>query len=253
MQGNYGRTALRKRAINVNAAFKGVGDLTTHVNRLAINAQVASSHLGEAGEPFAILVRELIKMARDLEEMVENVEIVFSKIVSNVAKWDSVEKKMTMYGKAARLIDKHNGFGEKQDHGENNDGIGNKPEEKTSPPKNESTTHLLEKEIAMSEGKITVHQKGLVENAGKLISQINSVRNLTQRQSVYLAITAKIESVRVSDQGDNLIHVAENISQVTQQIIELQERAESEIELLIKEIDTFERRKNNRAALGVTA
>jgi len=246
------RTILRTRAIDVNTAFKGAGDLTSHVNRLAINAQVASSHLGEAGEPFAILVRELITMARDLENMIENVESVFTQIVANVAQWDSVEKRIKMYMDAYRLVEKHKKLTKKSKDIENEKYDHNKIEKIVGSSEKGTIESLLMKEISTSKKKMGLHQKGLIDNAKKLISLISTVRDLTQKQSVYIAITARIESVRVSEHGDNLIHVSENISLVTKQIIELQENAESEVGHLIREIENFEKRDKSGIAIGGT-
>jgi len=226
--------SLKLKAIDVNLSFKGIMDLTRHSRKLAINAQVASSRIGAAGEPFSVLVKELIVMSEELTRMIEEVEDIFAKMVNQVAKWNGENKRGKFFAESLNLIIAK----EKAESAEDDDG-----NETEKPDKHQflpgTAGEHLERILETSKKTIADQREGLFENAQKLAGLLGGVRNMTQKHSKYLAITAKVESVRVSDYGEDLIIVAENISQLTADIAKIHEDAEEEVYKLIKMIETY--------------
>jgi len=226
--------ALKARAIDINVSFTGIMDLTRHTRKLAINAQVASSRIGAAGEPFAVLVQELIVMSEELTKMISEVEALFGKIVLQVAKWNGEVKKQKFYSDALHLIKPI------KNESSSEEDIEITPEEDDFQIQ-DYTTGYLEEEIKYSKSTIIEQRDGLFNNARKLASLLEGVRSLTQKHSKYLAITARVEAVRVSEHGEDLIIVAENISKLTEDIALIHEKAESDVLLLLKEVEKYKK------------
>jgi len=230
--------SLKLKAIDVNVSFNGIMDLTRHSRKLAINAQVASSRIGVAGEPFSVLVQELIVMSEELTRMIVEVEDIFAKMVNQVAKWDGENKRNKFFTESLNLIIAY----------ENAESAENSSENETEKPDKHqflpgTAGEHLENILETSKTTITNQREGLFENAKKLSGLLGGVRNMTQKHSKYLAITAKVESVRVSDYGEDLIIVAENISQLTADIAKIHEDAEDEVYKLIKMIETYKQHR----------
>lgn len=232
---------LRTKAIEINRTFADMEPLLARTVYLSLNAEIASSHLGDTGKPFGIVVKELSYMGSELDELIKEIEREFSKVVFAVSKWIASERKMAIILKSLN-------------HSNEGLTVGNEGGRAISPYNNncsdtiafiqlgeekikillqkykEDTLQNLLLSEAMNCRKEIIHFAEKISNiTGKLSGIIDKINRVAVRQSHFVAVTAAIEAAQLKANSSHIKTVANSIKKLSQDIHRVENEAKNKL------------------------
>ena len=230
----------RNRLININRSFAEMEPLLLRTLHLSLNAEIASSLVGEAGKPFGIVVKELSHVGLKLGDIIKEVELEFSKVVIAVSKWIATEGKLRLFLKGYRLSNEgltgDEGFNDKSLFGADNDDL-SMFNDKTrigwnkafnSFNRGSAQYHLLENAIRCRD-EIVVYLKEITRLTRSISGLLDRVNMVAVRQSHFVAVTAMIESVQVGQGDGHIKTIAEEIQLLSKDIHKVEAAAKDNI------------------------
>lgn len=90
-------TQLWQESFRINRSFLDLRPIYPVARRLALNAEVASAHLGAEGTALNVVMREVGVMTTTLSELVESAEAIFQALVRLVAQWILLDARLLVY------------------------------------------------------------------------------------------------------------------------------------------------------------
>jgi len=225
----------RRNLIAVNRSFSSMEPLMLRTKYLSLNAEIASAHVGEAGNPFGIVVRELANMGGKLSEIIKEVESQFSMVVEAVDRWIEAERRMELYLRSYRLANEALDDESLSIVDSMNDlSIYN---EKTLTAWGEvskrftrgSAQENLLGNIIKCRNEVVGHMRTIIDLTGKLSGLIDRVNMVAVRQSHFVAVTALIESVQVTDARGQIKTIAQDIQTLSREIHAVENGAKNKI------------------------
>lgn len=236
-----GFSDLRTQSIAINRTFADMEPLLMRTVYLSLNAEIASSHIGDPGKPFGIVVKELSYMGNRLDELIKEVESEFAKVVYAISKWIAVERKMTLLLKSFK--NSNEGF-------TNNsvDAVmGSYNEEIESDPiafiqqrnihlkgalasyNKDSLQYILLKEAINHRKEIIDFLENIANLTNRLSNVIDKINMVAVRQSHFVAVTAVVESAQIKIDNGHIKTVANSIKELSQDIHKVEGEAKNKI------------------------
>ena len=225
---------LRRRAIDMNLSFAEMAPLLRRVRLLSLNAEITSDQLGERGASFSVVVKEVSSMAAELKELVDETEAASWDVVNLVAFWMRDEKIMDLVQHAinytrSEQVSEDGENGEpcaslvwKQALLENVDREWEKEKSLLDP---EGTEFRMWESVLEKRKRMLGHLLLLNDMSVRLYAMVERINLVAARKSNFLAVSAMIESARVSEGGSDLTTVAENIRTLANDIAAVESRA----------------------------
>lgn len=230
-----GLLELRRRAIDLNLAFSGMGPLLRRVRLLSLNAEVTSHRLGDHGASFSVVVKEVSAMATELRELVRETERVFWEMVNLVAKWIQAERRLRILQRSVDMIR----LGEAEENEkqrrrkfewrlEFDEGVEVEWRREMARLEKDNAERCMWGMILENRSMAADYLVELDNFARRLSGMVERINLVASRKSSFLAISAMVESARVGDEGADLRTVAENIRTLSNDITAVESEAMSQ-------------------------
>lgn len=226
---------VRRIAINMNQTFAGMAPLISATRILSLNAEIASAPMGEAGNPFAVVARELSMMSVEIKQLINDASSSFC-VINDIAQTVLLERKLKLFREAirrewlAREADgrdqmklpcgrKWRTFLEGHDMASN---------ASVYAGCSSCNVKLIECDLwrqVMKNGmNLLENLKRIEDLSNRLTSLVDRIRWVAARKSHFIAVSATIEAARFNGSGMSLKAVAESISLLAGNIAAMQGR-----------------------------
>ncbi|MDF1836718.1 MAG: hypothetical protein P1V35_02515 [Planctomycetota bacterium] len=232
---------MRRRALEINRAFRRMRPLFVGAQRLSLNAEVTSCVVGEAGEGLIVVMRELRTMTEHLRNMIADIEDVSGRISNRMASSMSAETKQHYYRLTLDLIREGHGKAAVQ-WPDTIQGQCPRPSDLNG------TESLLWSGISQSNDLITGSMTALAGISQELLILLNRSGWVAVRQSEYLAVLAAVESSRWTDRRESVEAIVESMREIAKELRTIQNEAGEQVNGLILEIKNVQGTTQNQAA-----
>lgn len=227
-------SGLRKMAINLNNTFSGIVPLMRQTQYLSLNAEIASAEIGVVGEPFAVVVRELFFMTKELSTLTDEVKDTLN-VVNSIAAMVVDEKKLHLLQTALQHLGEQRReeepkkemrlhCGMKFNHVLNQRSLDEWSREwkRCGRCANNTVECVLWKRTIQNGLSIMENLKLIDSLATKILRLAERMRMIAALKSHFIGISAMIKAARVNSEGSGLRTVAENIQTLSKDISAMQ-------------------------------
>ena len=212
-----------KLAVDIHHVFNEIHPLLSRSKFLALNAEISSARQGEAGRTSSVIARDLNRLTKDLEVMVELVGDQFNTIMDHLGQWIKSSKRKGLFDDfLRRLVEEI----ENSRRAESNSDL----ETSSKTPQGEEERSILDicgaanwdcLERVIDETSVSVEQ--LLENISQMLKKLTGVvqqiSTIAVRQSHFLAISAKIEASREELSETDLMTVAQDMKKLADDML----------------------------------
>ena len=210
-----------KLAVDIHHVFNEIHPLLSRSKYLALNAEISSARQGYAGRTSSVIARDLNRLTRDLEVMVELVGDQFNTIMDQLGQWIKCIKRKGLFDEFLRRL---------VDDAENSGGEALSPGHETRQEAMEEEHTFLDicgagnwdcLERVIDQTSVSAGQ--LLENIGQMLKKLTGVvqqiSTIAVRQSHFLAISAKIEASREELAETDLVTVAQDMKKLADDML----------------------------------
>ncbi len=207
---------IRAGAVGIHRTFAPIHQLLAEVERLALNASVASGRLGGAGRSFATVARDLHATASELGTRIHEIEAVFAGLAVDVAAWSESERRLDLLKRSVALID---ASGE--------------------------TVHdaRLRAATRRVQGEMEAHIAALAARIHSLDGHVDRIRWTAVRQTRYLCILASIEKAHLGKEGEAVEAVVSAMAVLADRLGVVEEDARDRVIALSLQVRRLRRNK----------
>lgn len=96
--------AYRQMLNDIHAINAEIRPLLTRTVLISLNAEIASAKLGQLGQPFSVVAREMGKISGMLGGLMQDVEGTIQRAVQQIAHWFQASKRMELLGQSLHLL-----------------------------------------------------------------------------------------------------------------------------------------------------
>lgn len=219
-------------AIGLNRTFSGLQGLLFRTKLLALNAEIASAHVGETGASFGVVVKELISMGTQLREVVADLEEVFREVAHHIGVWIRSRNRFEMY---LRVVDALQSARTAEDEaaacpaaaGQSLIDADLGAYRCAHRIDDEPTSIARTWELALARRREAIESLEKVYRCSRgLLSLLQRLNLVATRQSGYLSTTARVEATHADQTAFNLDAVAQDIGQLATDFAALQHEAQ---------------------------
>lgn len=213
---------IRAGAVAIHRTFAPIHHLLAEVDRLALNASVASGRLGVAGRTFATVSRDLHATSAELGARIAKVEAIFEGLARDVAAWSETERRLLLLRSAGQQAEAQLG--------------GRRPD-------------ALRDAERRAMDALQRHMTALNTRLQSLDGHVDRIRWTAVRQTRYLCILASIEKAHLGDRGAAVESVVHAMTVLADQLSEVEEEARNRVLELHIKVDRL-RRGGRHPAVG---
>jgi len=104
---NGAKGNFRSKLFSIQTDFSKVKPLVQSSKNLALNAELNAARLGQAGNAFGVVARELGGIMKNLDQVVGEQQGIFRDISRITAEWMKAEQRTRLYQRACNTINNH--------------------------------------------------------------------------------------------------------------------------------------------------
>lgn len=207
-------TQLWQESFRINRSFLDLRPIYPVARRLALNAEVASAHLGAEGTALNVVMREVGTMTTTLSGLVKDAEGIFQALVRLVARWIRLDAQLTIYQRSIDAARARRGEPPLAWKDALTASVSAQWRDlaAAAPPVEEPLWRAL-----------TKTRTGLVEDAEEVIDRCRALARIVERvswvatrQTQYLATVASVETRRIGEA--TVISLSERLVELSHQI-----------------------------------
>lgn len=226
-------SVLRTRALNTHRLFAALMPFIPRAERLALNAEVAACRLGSEGLPYSAVVRELSVMADELSGEIDGVTAAFRGFARTIAAWSQADLRAAIY---TRALQRMRELGRVQSSNVRKalsledralriealfDAVG---DDHRDDGVSRMVTCWMDEE-----SRAVLELSNLESDAGGIVQSVECIQQAATRRSRFIAITAMVESAKVTTGGSVLNQVSSEIRKLSEELGEAGTMARSAI------------------------
>lgn len=217
----------RQMLNDIHAINAEIRPLLTRTILISLNAEIASAKVGQLGQPFSVVAREMGKISGILGGLMQEVEVTIQRAIQEIAHWFQTRKKLELLGRSVVLQDA--------------EAEALMPPAGTSagpPAVPDAASHQAEPAQATVpmpalgngdgrsvQGRLHQMEQQMAELLATVRDRTHDLHGLLEgmsnsvgRESRYLGLFAKIEAAHINDSAANLSGVALAIQDLATQI-----------------------------------